>query len=87
MTLVIVLAIITVIPLIILGYGYRQERERFGGARVDTRRSDPRPLIQILITLVGLTGGGYIIISGNYSEGVQTTAGGIIGMIFGFWLK
>jgi hypothetical protein len=37
--------------------------------------------------ILGLFVGGYIIISGAYSPGTETTAGGIVGMIFGYWLR
>jgi hypothetical protein len=40
-----------------------------------------------MATVFGLLLGGYIIISGAYSPGKETTAGGIVGMIFGYWLK
>ncbi len=46
-----------------------------------------RTIMRVCITIVGILGGGYIIISGNYSGGTETTAGGIIGMVFGYWLK
>jgi hypothetical protein len=50
-------------------------------------RFETRLAVQVVITLVGVIGGGYIILSGNYSEGMETTSGGIIGMVFGYWLK
>jgi hypothetical protein len=46
-----------------------------------------RPFVQLMATVFGLFLGGYIIISGAYSPGTVTTAGGIVGMIFGYWLK
>jgi hypothetical protein len=50
-------------------------------------RFNTRLAVQVVITVVGLVGGGYIILSGNYSGGMETTSGGIIGMVFGYWLK
>jgi hypothetical protein len=50
-------------------------------------RFNTRVAVQVLITLVGLVGAGYIILSGNYSGGIETTSGGIVGIVFGYWLK
>ncbi len=46
-----------------------------------------RVAMQLVTTVVGLAGGGYIILYSNYSTEVQYWAAGLIGSIFGFWLK
>ncbi len=46
-----------------------------------------RTVIQLLVTAVGLVGGGYVFLYGNYSTEVQYWAAGLVGSIFGFWLK
>jgi len=46
-----------------------------------------RVAMQLVTTVVGLAGGGYVILYGNYSTEVQYWAAGLIGSIFGFWLK
>ena len=51
------------------------------------RPSNLTPLVQLMVTVFGLFVGGYIIISGAYSPGTETTAGGIVGIIFGYWSK
>jgi hypothetical protein len=43
--------------------------------------------MQIFVTLSGLIGGGYIILSGNFSEGAVSIAGGAIGTVVGYWMK
>jgi hypothetical protein len=46
-----------------------------------------RVAMQLVTTVVGLVGGGYVILYSNYSTEVQYWAAGLIGSIFGFWLK
>ncbi len=46
-----------------------------------------RLVIQLLVTVVGLVGGGYVVLYSNYSTEVQYWAAGLAGSIFGFWLK
>jgi hypothetical protein len=46
-----------------------------------------RVVIQLLITVVGLSGGGYVVLYGDYPPDVQYWAVGLIGSVFGFWLK
>ncbi len=46
-----------------------------------------RAAMQLLVTVVGLVGGGYVILYGNYSQEVQHWAAGLVGSVFGFWLK
>src|SRR5215213_3671355 len=98
MWLLIVLIVFTVLPLVLLKL---DEVFRWGVWREPWARepsvSMPGPdwrslltdraFIRLIISIVGLVGGGYIILSGAYSAGTETTAGGIIGMVFGYWLK
>lgn len=46
-----------------------------------------RVAMQLVTTVVGVAGGGYVILYGNYSTEVQYRAAGLIRAIFGFWLK
>ena len=46
-----------------------------------------RVAMQLLTTVVGLAGGGFIVLYGNYSTEVQYWAAGLMGSVFGFWLK
>jgi hypothetical protein len=46
-----------------------------------------RTVIQLLVTAVGLVGDGYVFLYGNDSTEVQYWAAGLVGSIFGFWLK
>jgi hypothetical protein len=48
---------------------------------------DTRLIMQILLTLLGLVGAGYIIFSGDFSANTEQWATGIIGLVIGFWLK
>lgn len=58
-----------------------------GGADGSPDLTKLRVAMQLLITVVGLVGGGYIVLYGNYSTEVQYWAAGLMGSIFGFWLK
>ena len=66
------------------------------GARIPTSLGGPdgtptlaklRMAIQFLVTVVGLVGGGYVALYGNYSQEVQYWATGLEGSVFGFWLR
>ncbi len=46
-----------------------------------------RMAMQLLVTVVGLVGGGYVVLYGNYSQEVQYWAAGLVGSVFGFWLR
>ena len=46
-----------------------------------------RIVIQLLVTVVGFAGGGYFLLYGHHSADVQLWAAGLIGSIFGFWLR
>jgi len=46
-----------------------------------------RVAMQLVTTVVGVAGGGYVILYGHYSTEVRYWAAGLIGSIFGFWLK
>jgi len=58
-----------------------------GGADGTPDLAKLRVAMQLLTTVVGLAGGGYIVLYGNYSTEVQYWAAGLMGSIFGFWLK
>ena len=58
-----------------------------GGADGTPDLAKLRIAMQLLTTVVGLTGGGYVVLYGNYSTEVQYWAAGLVGSIFGFWLK
>jgi hypothetical protein len=45
-----------------------------------------RLVMQVLITLVGMVGSLWVLLSGGYSESVENWASGLIGLIAGFWL-
>lgn len=45
-----------------------------------------RLVMQVLITLVGLGGSLWVLLSGGYSESVENWASGLVGLIAGFWL-
>ncbi len=66
------------------------------GARIPTDAGEPdgtpnlaklRMTIQFLVTVVGLVGGGYVILYSNCSQEVQYWAAGLVGSVFGFWLR
>jgi hypothetical protein len=46
-----------------------------------------RVATQLLLTVVGLVGGGYVILYGDYPVQAQYWAAGLVGSVFGFWLK
>ena len=96
MTLVIVLLVSMLVPLLVVKWlqlkeGLRRDRER--GTSVRTPAAPlpsferTRVVVQLFITVVGILGGGYIIISGDYSPNAENWAAGLIGGVFGFWLK
>ncbi len=46
-----------------------------------------RVAMQLLVTVLGLGGGSYVLLYGNFSAEIQLWAAGLTGSIFGFWLK
>jgi hypothetical protein len=98
MWLLIVLIVVTVLPFVLLkldevfGWGIWREpwsqEPTLRAPGLDWRLLlTDRAFIRLIISIVGLVGGGYIILSGAYSASTETTAGGVIGMVFGYWLK
>jgi hypothetical protein len=46
-----------------------------------------RLVMQALVTLVGLVGGFYLLLSKEASEDVKKLGSGLIGTVFGFWFR
>lgn len=83
--------------------GHLQDREMEGPARQDAERGtgrprsrprsrlpsteDIRPVIQGVVTIVGLGVGFWIILGGGYPQSTEQWATGLIGLVVGFWLK
>lgn len=91
MTLVFVLVVVTVMLMMLQKLAARippdAEAPSPAGADGSLYLARLRLIIQLLATIVGLAGGGYIVLYGNYSIEVQYWAAGLVGSIFGFWLK
>jgi hypothetical protein len=101
MTTVVVLTFGTIVPLIILRLfrmhedSWREEgelevlrdRPMFPRTRGTMERPEVHLLMQVLVTLIGILGGGYVVISGGYSGDIENWAAGILGLVIGYWLK
>ncbi len=46
-----------------------------------------RPMVQGVVTIVGLGVGFWIILGGGYTQSTEQWATGLIGLVVGFWLK
>ncbi len=58
-----------------------------GGADGTLDLAKLRVVIQLLITIVGLVGGGYVVLYSDYPAEVRYWAAGLMGSVFGFWLR
>ncbi len=94
MTLVFALVVVTVMLMmlhkLVAHIPPDEETSVTPGARGSDRSQDLvklRTLMQLLVTLVGLAGGGYVMLYSNYPTEAQYWASGLIGAVFGFWLK
>jgi hypothetical protein len=91
MTLVFILIVVTVMLMMIQKLVARIQPGAEVSATPDIGGTlDPaklRALMQLVITVVGLAGGGYVVLYGDYPTEVQYWASGLVGSVVGFWLK
>jgi hypothetical protein len=94
MTLVFILIVVTVMLMMIQKLVARIQPGSETSATPDIVGSDRdlnptklKVIMQLLITVVGLAGGGYILLYGDYPVAVQYWAAGLVGSVVGFWLK
>ena len=94
MTLVFILIVVTVMLMMIQKLVARIQSGSEMSATPDIVGSDGgldptklKMIMQLLITVVGLAGGGYILLYGDYPVEVQYWAAGLVGSVVGFWLK
>jgi hypothetical protein len=62
----------------------QEEQERPPKAR---QTWNLRLVMQVVVTLAGLGGGGFVLLVGGYSPAAENVASGLVGSVIGFWLK
>ncbi len=93
MTLVFVLIVVTVMLMMIqkLVRVPPDEEAQFAPATDAPDRTPAlaklRTAVQLLVTVLGLVGGGYVVLYGDYPVEARYWAAGLMGSVFGFWLK